>query len=456
MTKEAEQVQICIIMALAKALNPLCKKLVYGISFIEFKLKLPSMVLLRLRLITILSSLLVMGSVFVHAQTLTWKPLQPIPVSVALGVCFEAGGHIYLGGGLGGSQIYQYDTTGDSWSFKTSDPANLQSFREAPVLFTIGGEAYMGLGNDLDANALTEIYLDDLWKYSPAANTWTRKASIPGGGMNLSTSFAINGKAYIVGGKTDSGFLSSTWEYDPATDAWQRKSDFPFPIISASSFTLGGKGYVIFGYAQDTATLQSGAINRLFEYDPAADKWTEKKQYPGPGRFGALVFTSNGAAYAGTGSDEQLNFYEDMHSYDPATDSWRVEADFPAGKSFGTLSATVNGRVYAGNSAEARGGHTIPRMDWYRLGPDPTAVPAMPSTGAICYPNPAGETIHLKLDRVGGQAAVYRIYSALGGLVAEGETRDGNIDVRRLAAGTYFLIAGTGVEKGMKGAFVKQ
>src|ERR1043166_8829529 len=64
--------------------------------------------------------------------------------------------------------------------------------RHRAVGICIGTRGYMGLGH---INAVTDILYDDWWEYDPGSNSWTQKATFPGGQRMHSSAFSVNGKA---------------------------------------------------------------------------------------------------------------------------------------------------------------------------------------------------------------------------------------------------------------------
>ena len=149
---------------------------------------------------------------------------------------------------------------------------NVPPARGYPIGFSINHKVYTGGG----ANGFGK---NDFYEYDPANNIWTRKADIPGGGVALAVSFAINGKGYIATGyKLMSGNSNELWQYDPLTDIWVRKADLPAAARErAMGFSLNGKGYVGGGYGSSSGTNYAD----FWEYDPATDSWTRKADLGG-------------------------------------------------------------------------------------------------------------------------------------------------------------------------------
>lgn len=99
------------------------------------------------------------------------------------------------------------------------------------------------------------------------------------------------GKLYVFGG------LAPGWkpkglvyEYDPAKDTWTKKKNMPIPSHHIALAEINGKIYVIGGFKYpDSGPAGWQPMDNVFEYDPAADTW--KPLAPLPARRGAAVAT---------------------------------------------------------------------------------------------------------------------------------------------------------------------
>src|SRR5262245_41729102 len=78
----------------------------------------------------------------------------------------------------------------------------------------------------------------------------------------------LGGVVYVAGGFLGDGSASSTAEaYDVAGDSWRFVAALPQALHHPGAATLGGRVYVVGGYDD------RGAVDSLWEYDPAADRW---------------------------------------------------------------------------------------------------------------------------------------------------------------------------------------
>ncbi|MCK9422692.1 MAG: hypothetical protein M0Q38_08845 [Bacteroidales bacterium] len=67
----------------------------------------------------------------------------------------------------------------------------------------------------------------------------------------------------------------------------------------------------------------------MLEYDPDTDSWTNKTDFPGAGRWGALGFAIGNKGYVGGGADASSTFPQDFYEFDPSNDTWTKKADLP-------------------------------------------------------------------------------------------------------------------------------
>jgi N-acetylneuraminic acid mutarotase len=213
--------------------------------------------------------------------------------------------------------------------------------------FVLNGKIYYGLGVKGFGGANVTVAAD-FWEYTPATDTWVKKANHPaipdGGSMSTSTvtysllSFAINGKGYVA-----LGSLRALWEYDPTANTWTKKNE-NHPLGTTSSlqdafvFVVNGKAYIGGGYT-------NMARRELYEYDPVANTWTKKADFPNTnGIYRAQGFTIGTKGYVGAGvvSSGTNKFWE----YDTATNTWKEVAPYPGGNAADAVATALDGKGY--------------------------------------------------------------------------------------------------------------
>ncbi len=173
--------------------------------------------------------------------------------------------------------------------------------------FTIGNKGYLCSGY----RGANKDYLTDLWEFDmTGANgmgTWTQLADLPGEGRKGGVGFAVNGKGYITTGSKKDGsssdYIADTWEYDPSTNTWTQKDDFGGgPRDGALAFSLGNYGYVGTGYNDD----EIGWYMDFWRFDPTTGGWTKMEgnlYFSGKKRRYGTAFVINNEAYVCCGEN---------------------------------------------------------------------------------------------------------------------------------------------------------
>src|SRR4051812_46479653 len=102
-----------------------------------------------------------------------------------------------------------------------------------------------------------------LLQVASAQYSWKQKTNF-GGAVRLGAfGFSIDSLGYVGTGDNGSGFkYQDFWQYSPATNAWTQKSNFPMVLTASSSFVINGHAYITGG------ALSSGLNSALWMYDP--------------------------------------------------------------------------------------------------------------------------------------------------------------------------------------------
>lgn len=180
--------------------------------------------------------------------------------------------------------------------------APIPSPRASAVCFVIENDAYIFGGRDSNS-----VYLNDLWRYNIANDTWTLIGTTPLKSRVNATACVYNGIAYIGLGfngnySNSSGYLSDWWSYDPTTNIWQQLSDFP-ANTTAKAISMVGDGELYVGYGFCWTYERD-----MYRYDIASDTWSfidvhlDRKAFTFPMRsFGGVGTTCQNRHFAGTG-----------------------------------------------------------------------------------------------------------------------------------------------------------
>jgi N-acetylneuraminic acid mutarotase len=153
-------------------------------------------------------------------------------------------------------------------------------------------------------------------------------------------SFAIGSKGYLGTGYNGTKRFNDFWEYDAAEKTWTQKADFPGAARQgAVGFATDTKGYI--GTGRDATTKYKD----FYEYDPGTNEWTRKADFGGSARYAAVGMVINNKCYIGTGFDDE-NYLKDFWEFDPETGDWTQKSSFGGTKRYGAACFVINGIGY--------------------------------------------------------------------------------------------------------------
>jgi N-acetylneuraminic acid mutarotase len=258
-----------------------------------------------------------------------------------------------------------------SFEKKTSMPG---VGRASAVAFAVDGKGYVTLGRD--ANPVDS--LKECWQYDPVADSWTLKTTFPGRARVKAIAAVVDGQAYVgLGYKPHvSTYVNANykdlWMYDPVANTWTQKADFPSLATDACvSFVLDNCIYVGEGF-NDT-----GFTNEFWKYDPTQNAWTQLKDFPDYARAGSVLCTDGTRVFFGTGFRWNFN---DWWEYFPKTDSWEKRKSMPDNGRVNAVSLSIDHRFFVSTgrhfAGDLTGGHVFSdimeydaiRNVWYKRG----------------------------------------------------------------------------------------
>jgi N-acetylneuraminic acid mutarotase len=178
------------------------------------------------------------------------------------------------------------------------------------------------------------------------ADTWTQKADFGGAARYGAVGFSIGSKGYFGTGFIGAGAYADWqkndfWEYDQAANTWTQKADYGGgKRREAAGFSIGNKGYI--GMGNNGYASQKD----FWEYDPIANTWTQKADFGGTVRQGSVGFSIGNKGYFGTGDNgaRQKEFWE----YDPEKDTWTQKADFGGEARMWATGFSIGSKGYIG------------------------------------------------------------------------------------------------------------
>ena len=198
----------------------------------------------------------------------SWKSLPPLPTRRGSAVAVEVGGKIYT---IGGATTVEGPVLNDSQG-RLGDP-------KAPF-FTAFGPARVLSVNEV---------------YDPATKKWESRAPMSVA-RNHAFAGAVNGKIYVIGGRTGQGFILTATntdvveEYDPVSNTWNvPRERMPTARSGGVSGTDGRRIYVAGG--EVTTQQLVGAFRAIEAYDPLTNTWSKLPPMPMPrhGVAGAVI-----------------------------------------------------------------------------------------------------------------------------------------------------------------------
>ena len=174
---------------------------------------------------------------------------------------------------------------------------------------------------------------------SPAVSSWSTLASVPTGPLHEHSTVALSPtKLAIVGGVLQAGtVLNTVYVYDIPSNTWTKAANFPVTINHANAAVVDGKLYVLGGMTG------SGWVGteKSWMYDPAADKWTtipsmqasEARGSAAMGVYNKTIWLASGKTGSGGKSVTTVS------AFDTVTKSWltlpETAKNIPEGRDHG-------------------------------------------------------------------------------------------------------------------------
>ncbi|HEU4573868.1 MAG TPA: kelch repeat-containing protein [Chitinophagaceae bacterium] len=289
----------------------------------------------------------------------------------------DASGNLWLFGGQGNgpvdyNDLWKYDPVNNIWNLinGTNNASNTignyppvigtanasgvtgPGSREYGAAWTDGTNLYLfgGLGYD---GGGTKNYLNDVWSYDIANNTWTwlngsntnnqfgiySGTQVPGSRI-APYSWYYNGKLFLFGGygygsASGPGYLNDMWQYDPSSNSWifvvgsnsidqngvygtagtPDVNNQPGGRSSGITWMDGAGSLGIFGGRGRTNTTL-GFLNDVWRYNTITNEWTwekgEDNNVDQTGVYGTLGVTD---ATSHPGSRRYASGWTDTHGF---------------------------------------------------------------------------------------------------------------------------------------------
>ncbi len=219
----------------------------------------------------------------------------------------------------------------------------------------------------------------------PTPDSWAQKASLPGALLSTiseAAGFAIDGKGYLGTGYFQQFNAPSNlfFQYDTLNNAWTQKANFAGGArLGAVGFAMNNEGYIGTGY--------DGTYKRdLWKYNPLSNTWTQMPLLPGASRLKAVGFSAGNKGYIGTGEDSVGNNLNDMWEFNG---SWTQVSNFAGGIRSKATAFAINDKGYVGTGFDGSNfyndlwEYNTTNNTWLQLASLPGAVRMNASSFAI-------------------------------------------------------------------------
>ncbi len=170
------------------------------------------------------------------------------------------------------------------------------------------------------------------------AQGWLARSDFGGVGRHRGTGIAIGNKGYIGLGHVNGTGLNVSyndwWQYDPAANTWTQKANYVAASYGAVAFGTSTKGYVGGGTAFTT---------QYFEYNPVTNLWTGIANCP--------LTISNQTAF----SVEEKGYVilgNQIAEFNPIINSWVMKANLPASLNIWSTSFVVGTSAFVKNGTQ--------------------------------------------------------------------------------------------------------
>jgi N-acetylneuraminic acid mutarotase len=279
------------------------------------------------------------------------------------------------------SDGFVYDAVAGIWSSLNAapDPAPLPRARSRAIWDAARNRVVTFGGRWRDGTSGPYTFLNDVWAFDPATQTWTElwaqgASGGPSGRMNHTMAADPANDRFIVhaGGTTDFDKFpvdNETWSFDLGTNSWKQiglNGAPPARLFHVSALDLTNQRLIVFG-GGDEGAFQGPFLSDTWSLDLASDTWTELSSPTKPAARikGEMVWDEDGnrmVLFAGH-DDTPLGNTNDVWTLDLATHMWTLDkagdtynepakapCDFPA-----------NFTLYDETSPERRESHLFER-----------------------------------------------------------------------------------------------
>lgn len=195
-----------------------------------------------------------------------WIPGPPLPAPRSDVACVSSGKAVYVFGGVVNGALTDSVLRYEGGAWRELPEAKLPQPRMYAVAATAGDAIYVfgGLSTMGDLSSATRT----LWRWNPHTG-WRTMAEFPGTPRVIGALASAEGKLYYFGGlhkgAGDPKNLDELWRFDPAANTWTQLPNLPVARRAWSALSVG-KGILLLGGYTDNFSAET------YFFDPRAGK----------------------------------------------------------------------------------------------------------------------------------------------------------------------------------------
>ena len=257
---------------------------------------------------------------------------------------------------------YEYNPATDKWTKKQPMPRPAHHAALAAAngkIYVMGGfvppkDTAIPVGGAWEP-------IDNAWEYDPAADSWKSLPPLPGK-RGAALAAEVGGKIYVIGGATTadaskdpfftffgpSKVLATNDEYDPATNKWESRTPMSVARNHAFGAAVNGKIYVIGGRTGHAFILSATNTDVVEEYNPVSNSWSAPKERMPTARSGGAWGTDGRRIFVAGGevtTTELVGAFRAIEAYDTVTNSWMTLPPMPMPR-HGVAGAVIGNRFH--------------------------------------------------------------------------------------------------------------
>ena len=257
---------------------------------------------------------------------------------------------------------YEYDPATDVWTKKSPMPHPAHHAALAAVngkIYAFGG--FVAPATTAVPLGAAWEPIADAYEFNPATDSWKPIAPLPGK-RGSAIAAEVGGKIYVIGGATTmdgdkapfftafgpAKVLATNEVYDPATNTWESRNPMSVPRNHAFSGVVNGKIYVIGGRTGHGFILSATNTDVVEAYNPASNTWSMPKERMPTARSGGASGSDGRRIYVAGGevtTTELVGAFRAVEAYDPVTNSWMSLPSMPMPR-HGVAGAVIGSRFH--------------------------------------------------------------------------------------------------------------